>query len=324
MTTKTSLQYIDSAFQEVLEKQASAGDAPLSVKTKVNAKHKKNIAGFEVIDDNRVQRSIAEYIEQIKAYAVKRATLIDRLTKQGIPVLATLPNDLWHKVCDESGLHRFSPDGGGKVYVNIDTENKSNYVFASNVMAIIVSYIAAYAATTGFFAWVSGATFHWPQYAIFAGISLITFTPIIFLFGDSLTDMFLRMFIPSEKSLLKSLIFEDGVFSQKTELVLPKPPANVASVLLRASDKGYRLHVAAVSEAVSFNPPLRHMLFARIKETQALKKERARLERELRNDPIVYIEYDGITAIIAQFGDFPIEKTIVDRLVAEEVVEQPY
>lgn len=39
-----------------------------------------------------------------------------------------------------------------------------------------------------------------------------------------------------------------------------------------------------------------------------------REQRAIRRDPILYLSMGSAVAIIGQFGDFPIEKEIVDRV----------
>jgi hypothetical protein len=94
-------------------------------------------------------------------------------------------------------------------------------------------------------------------------------------------------------------------------LVMPTPPADVAAVLLKAKDLD--LKVATVAEAVGF------------KETPSQMYERVRSQEEaiarmLRDDPIIYFEHGTATAILAQFGEFPIELEVVERVLSAEAL----
>lgn len=102
-------------------------------------------------------------------------------------------------------------------------------------------------------------------------------------------------------------------------LVMPVPPDDVAQVLLKAQN--FPLQVATVADAIGFKESMGQLL----KAEQAKIEEEIRYREWLRNDPIVYTEEGSATAIIAQFGDFPIEKDVVDFVVASDhlIVERP-
>ena len=109
-------------------------------------------------------------------------------------------------------------------------------------------------------------------------------------------------------------MFPDGVSQEGglgATLVMPIPPADVADVLLKA--RGLDLKVATVAEAISF------------KETPSQLYRKARsyeeaVARALRDDPIIYFEQGAAAAILAQFGDFPIEREIVARVLEAEIL----
>lgn len=102
-------------------------------------------------------------------------------------------------------------------------------------------------------------------------------------------------------------------------LVMPIPPDDVAAVLLKAQE--FDLKVATVAEAIGFKETLEQLRCNEI----AKREEEIRYREWLRNDPIVYTDHGSATAIIAQFGDFPIEKEVVDLVVKSDhlIVERP-
>ena len=98
---------------------------------------------------------------------------------------------------------------------------------------------------------------------------------------------------------------------------LPTPPAEVVEVLLKVRD----LHpkTAAVPEAINFVGGLETVIANEIRR----QHEAERVAREMaRWDPIVYVEQGPATGIVAQFGDFPIEKEVLDHVLATEFL--PY
>jgi len=94
-------------------------------------------------------------------------------------------------------------------------------------------------------------------------------------------------------------------------LVLPDPPADVVATLVKAADAKVPMKVAAVADAVSFKESPSQIAGNYIAEQEAIA-------RRLRDDPIIYTELPHATAILAQFGDFPIERELVDRVVSAE------
>lgn len=97
-------------------------------------------------------------------------------------------------------------------------------------------------------------------------------------------------------------------------ITLPKPPMDVAMTLLKVAD--LKPKTVAVYEAVAFADGTVEAV------SRALKRDLEREQRErefrewLKNDPIVYVEHGDATAIVAQFGEFPIEKEVIDRVTS--------
>ena len=119
-------------------------------------------------------------------------------------------------------------------------------------------------------------------------------------------------------AMLERLFPNGASISQRSVLtatvVLPLPPADVAQTLARAATTGYTLHVAAVPEAISFKETMAEL---RARETARRKAEEAR-RLAAQRDPIIYVEEGSAAAIIAQFGDFPIEQKVVDAVIASD------
>lgn len=100
-------------------------------------------------------------------------------------------------------------------------------------------------------------------------------------------------------------------YQVEATLVLPPPPADVAEILCKAVKLSTAIKVAAVAEAISFAESPFDLLDRHRKD---LEEDRLR-ELARQSDPIVYTEYGTATAVIAQFGEFPIEKEVVDAVV---------
>lgn len=100
-------------------------------------------------------------------------------------------------------------------------------------------------------------------------------------------------------------------------LVLPNPPADVVEILIKAQSR--KLQVAAVADAIrlleSPSELVAHTAFTE-RDLWARAQGYADMADWVKRDPIVYTEEGTATAIIAQFGEFPIEKQVVDFVVA--------
>lgn len=108
-------------------------------------------------------------------------------------------------------------------------------------------------------------------------------------------------------------------------LVLPTPPADVAAILLKA--KALDLHVAAEPEAVQFveTPTELWNNTKHPKDEWARRQGYADYADWVKRDPIVFHQEGTAAAVIAQFGDFPIEKKVVDLVMAGDnlIPDQP-
>lgn len=132
----------------------------------------------------------------------------------------------------------------------------------------------------------------------------------------------------SYPTFVKSLfptVPENGMLAS---VILPTPPQDVADILLKA--KGFSLHVAAVPEAIRFTQTPTDLYKGATQHSRdewAQRQGYADYADWVRRDPIVFWNHGTASAVIAQFGDFPIEKKVVDivmegdSLIPEKVGE---
>lgn len=112
-------------------------------------------------------------------------------------------------------------------------------------------------------------------------------------------------------------MFPDGIevasSHVKATIILPDPPTDVADVLCKAQT--LKLTVAAVPEAIRMAEKASELMKVANQNPKDLWAQEQGYEDYadwLKRDPIIFTEHGTATAIIAQFGDFPIEKDIVD------------
>jgi hypothetical protein len=103
-----------------------------------------------------------------------------------------------------------------------------------------------------------------------------------------------------------------GAVSPIAHVLLPQPPQDVVEVILKADKASVKMHVAAVAEAIGFRETLPELREGTIKHNA---DEAGRIRR-LMEEPFIYTNEGTATAILAQFGEFPIEKEVVDMVVA--------
>lgn len=107
----------------------------------------------------------------------------------------------------------------------------------------------------------------------------------------------------------------------KATLILPDPPADVADVLCKV--QALKLTVAAVGDAIRLAEKpseLRSKANTNPKDLWAQAQGYEDYADWIKRDPIIFTEHGAATAIVAQFGDFPIEKQVVDAAVASDAL----
>ncbi len=125
-----------------------------------------------------------------------------------------------------------------------------------------------------------------------------------------------------------SVLFPEGLSlgsGPQATLILPDPPTDVAEILVKA--QALPLTVAAVPEAIRFAETTTEMIAASShpKDLWAQEQGYADYADWVKRDPIIFTNHGSATAVIAQFGEFPIEQQIVDAAVASDglLVDQP-
>lgn len=292
---KTNLAYIDETIDREMERRHAGAPALLADTDRKSAAKTaiRVVAGFEVYDEQRERDALDEMIAKRRAvidtFRADRTRARVRLGELGVTPLAIIPLSAWEAICDQVGLFRLSPDKQGRVGIKSGAFN--GYMIETKQTK------------HGMFS----NTFEARSYKV-----------------SEVSEFEIEAHARKDwaaflKTMFGGLVAPDGA---SVALVLPTPPAGVADILLKASSKEYLgLKVAAVAEAISF----------RETPAQILRSETAKREAEARRqerfdaDPIIFYEEGTAAAIIAQFGDFPIEQQVVDAVVASDklIAEKP-
>ncbi len=340
---RTNLKYLAEAAGSAVEGQLENPVLSPAEEHAIKESGRKILAGFETYDgvvaDNTRALSLKNRRAGIEAFKNDRDAVVADLETRGITPLAVLPRGAWESICAKTGLFMLAPDDAGTIAVSTDCVADVDRLASNHLevlrfwgMATLVMFSVVLTAAT--FLWLGT----WPAVSIgvAAAVAVVAFGIIyvdangqgrdFFFTGwhDGLVRRILRKLDSLPAAELLKKYFPNGsspAYSEvRTKLSLPPAPQNVTEVLLKA--QGLTLRTAAVGEAVGIEE-MPSQIFARYLD----RRELAAAERRQRDwedflqslfDPIIYVERGNAVAIIAQFGDFPVEKQAVDTALFSE------
>lgn len=278
---QTNLAYIDDVIDREVSSRYENASVTEDDRKDARKKATRSVAGFDVFDEDMerelLDKRITEQRKALAAFIDDRKALRSKLEDAGIAPLAIVPTQAWNMICRKADLFRLTPNAHGRVAIHPDAFNGLGQSTGKRER------------------W---AAFDW-------GVDPLNTIPW--------KAMLYRMF-PDGKQYREADTW-DGRGSLppiSATLVLPVPPEDVVTTLLKADRAGLSMKTAAVAEAISFKESLHEL---RARET-ARKVEEERRQAEWLADPIIYTEHGTATGVIAQFGDFPVEQEVVDAVVA--------
>ena len=301
---QSSLEIIDRRVSQALAVRRTSTDLGEPERAQARIAATKRIAGFLVFDEATeraaLDKMIADRQADVEAFGVARTALSDKLQAAGVSPLAVVPTDAWAALCVQAKLFRMKPDKEGGIRVSragLDAVEKLPMAPAPAAVrgqepkrrwweAAGVAELVAPEAPRGP-DWASVLALLMPGYIEQPKTTSWKHSP----YGGYDHDAWLG-----------------------AHVVLPEAPVDVAATLIRAAGAGFALQTAAVADAIRFRETLGQLRAGE----RALAADEARRAEALRADPIIYTEADGATAIVAQFGDFPIEQAVVDTVVASD------
>jgi hypothetical protein len=305
---QTDFAYIDDAVSSACERELKSPTVP---RDGLKVKATKVIAGFHIYDAKEEDRLLAERVEHrrgaVERFQADRDVAAAECTKRGIVPLAIVPVDAWARICTATTLYRLSPGEGGRVGFAADAfsgikverrmtgEQQVEWLAKNNWPAFVLRLFPKLVSVEqhdaqNLWGGVGGANFGGGGGGGGSGLALVV--------------------LQQQAMMMQQLAAQSFPNSYQATLVMPTPPADIAEILLKANDIP-ELKVAAVADAIAFKET----------PTQLFRNVRSAEEavaRMLREDPIVYFERGTAAAIIAQFGDFPVERQVVDRIITAE------
>jgi hypothetical protein len=280
----------------------------------------RQVAGFDVED---VVPYTSDDITQ--GFKQDADALRASLSSAGITPLAVIPTVWWDRIVTRSKLVDFEPSGKGTVGVHL-----SEYATAiKRGWYKTISFFATW--FTLAFA-VSAILYHTAPINMY-GVVLLPLIPTVLAtaalanWWESawawIVSSVYTMTRGGNKRLLVEILrkSKDGYSARHVGVTLPRPPSNVMDILLKADRAQMRMRVAAVPEAVQLAQSPRQLIANEVRDQwsqEALERREAARVRAL--DPIIYVMKGSAVAVIAQFGDFPIEQRIVEEVVQSRPV----
>lgn len=299
---QSSFEIIDTRISEQIAIRRHATRVSEPERAAARQAATRRIAGFPVFDEiaerNALDKMIADRRAAVEAFATARDALGAKLSTAGVSALAIVPTDAWAALCVQAKLFRMSPDSQGQVRVS-----RTGLAAALKLPAEVPT-----PAVRG-----SEPKRKWWEAAGIAELIAPAAS------AAPAWDSVLALLLPDFAEQPHTVDWNQRMQGQaatwlRASVVLPEAPADVGATLLRAAGAGFALQVAAVAEAIRFRETLAQLQTQEV----SLAADEARRAEALRADPIIYTEADGATAIVAQFGDFPIEQAVVDTVVAGE------
>lgn len=343
---RTNLAYLNDAVHQALERQIENPHAPKDVAASAVARAQKRIAGIEVIDTGVIESHRDERRAALENHRRDATELKQKLDAAGVKYLTIWPTRAWEAVCKEHPLFTLAPDENGAVRVNTAwlkgvADEAKRALEAMPLAAFLSGGIVAAVSVVSVvgFGWIALAL---SAAAFFAGGYAVGKTAEFFVFDDGKPlagplamkerSLIRRMLRQPHDTIMRMLLPENREVKGGVPLPIDLPPApeDVQTNLIKAMAAGFVLTLHTVPEAISFrgNPveafvKLRQPHYEQLKKGAVQRKEAKKLVRAARwqafhdawRDPIVTTSHGSATAIIAQYGEFPVEKELVDRVL---------
>lgn len=321
---KASVAYIGERFEEAI---GTLGE-PM-----VAADHPSRwslVSGFRVENPGALEaerkRRLSERCRKQQAYEKDRDALRQRLVRAEVSPLAVVPAAAFARLCDEAKLLRLAPDRSGTIGIRADRligqlrDQARKIAIACWGPAMLVLplgiFFATWFGTTDIAAALAIGIF----VGVMADVVLFGFIFSAALAGrpyeESVAAIFRRLARgvdrwPAARFLSRVEIVSN--FGARMPLRFPDPPAEVAEIVRRvARMPDFSIGVALEPSALAFAAP----------PSEFLRDHLDHAEIDLRSafhvkfDPILFVEQGSAVAIVAQYGDFPFEREVVDKVAA--------
>lgn len=339
------LQKFDAVVESAVAGEIKAPRLSAAAEDVSNKARLKTVAGFVVTDeaaaDERRNKALEQRREAAKTFRKDREILQKELAELEVTPLGFAPQKAWDYICHESGLYRLRFDKQGRTRAKkpYHPSHESLWVIPAGLALIVLACAFTYGTTVGTH-WVATALGIGSDPAMF-GAGVLGFAALMFSFmtlllsdwteGGALSygvvnwferqTMKVRLAFMDHKTQVKS-VFPTGASlsnysGMELAVTLPEPPADVAATILKLQGRD-DIEVVAEADAIAFTPPLKEQALGAMSVDHAVRMAAAKERAALRADPIITIRKGSAVALVAQFGDFPIEEKVFSEAVATD------
>lgn len=295
------------------------------------------VAGLRVVSnaarDAATDPNAAKLFRGLNQFRTDAKILKDRLARAGVTPIVLLPLAAWERLCDRTKLYRFKPDQGGQVRISskaldeakLEADTAKVWAPSPGFALLVISVMI------GLAVWLH--RLHSQSDIMTEEIVFIIIGIMGSFFGTLITMLVLDTLRDDERKTLVEPILRSKIEAANKDgsiygllwpdchepkmkrvnatvrITLPEPPGDVQETLVAAERDGIPLLLAVVGDAIVLREDPGDALMAYRKR---------KLEEEARArapDPIVYAVEGAAVAVIAQYGDFPIEQEVINEVV---------
>ncbi len=332
-----SFKIIEDATAAAIEK-ARAGSLTSKEDLAASMVATKRIAGFDIeVPELKVEASkltVGTLLKAAEKFGMDQAILQGEMSRAGIEPLAYLPTKAWEDLRRKAGLFTFH---NGNENGTVNTE-ASLELFGRNVADKMKNSGMSSNSFWSMF-WILflslavPATHYLPE--VYHGKVIIYFylpSYVGALIFAAITTNLFESFLKSPSRHLKKALKQVGGIRKlywpnqeepygggdKVKVIFPTPPEEVKAVLLKAYKADMKMMTTLDSAAIGF---AQNQFFELLQIVKKISEKHRQQEAErralLRADPIVWTKKGSAVAILAQYGEFPIEKALVAEVMRE-------
>lgn len=287
------------------------------------------------------QDKISSILRNCGLYVDAATGLKDDLLAASVEPIVILPATLWDTITKDSGLYTFHPKDDGSVFVSnaineIPVEAVRLADNASEIMKGEAAGAGLFLLITSSLVFVSkqfelySLFLSWQFFVSVVASAIVAFNSLGFVF--SLIE---RVFCGHERYIRKIVKDKGGIHMvlwpdhdddfyiahgiTAIKVTFPEPPQDVQEVIAKANTSKCRagMRITVDKSGIGFQQDPFALMAAKANKVVLEEKEiRAQMNQA---DPIicVYSECGRAVAIIAQYGEFPVEIAAVQKAVSE-------
>lgn len=342
---KSNLAYVHTVAEAAVEAQLK-DPRPYAV---IDGVPRTRISGIDVLTNDPV----AERRGRLSAYKDDAQTLRQKLADADVAFLAILPTTAWNRIADEANLYRFTPDENGVVRGSKDPlthaikRAQASVEWQPLAMLLSGSALCALGAVlsstflhhdgllyTSLYALLGVVLGGWIGGSVGNALYRENDEPHPVRITEAEHDYIQNAFKGKSKDEQLKLLFpnrEETPNGIPIAIGLPPAPSDAQENLRRAERAGLKLTLDTVADAIMFEEEpasayvnYRAPHWKKEREAYQSRESARRADRErarqaffanLQPDPIVTTSYGSATAVIVQYGEFPVEQKLVHEVL---------